>query len=55
MGAVLQPSNVKVSIDPQFKFNRDRIQKYENDRNDANHKAGSCSNVACHLQKTPKW
>ena len=52
---VLQPSNVKVSIDQKFKFNKDRTLKYENDRNDANHKPGSCANVSCHYQKTPKW
>jgi hypothetical protein len=53
--AILQPSNVKVTIDPQFKFNKNRTLKYENDNNDANHKSGSCANVSCHYQKTPKW
>jgi hypothetical protein len=44
-----------VSIDQLFKFNKDRTLKYENDRDNVNHKAGSCANVSCHYQKTPKW
>jgi hypothetical protein len=54
-GGVPAPSNVKVSIDSKYKFNKDRVQKYENDLNNTNHVAGSCANIACHFQKTPKW
>jgi hypothetical protein len=52
---VLQPSNVKVSIDPKFKFNADRVIKFESDKNDTSHQAGRCSNISCHFQKSPTW
>jgi hypothetical protein len=55
-GSFLPSSNIKVSIDQNFKFNKDRTLKYEMDKTDgAAHQPGKCSNVSCHFQKTPKW
>jgi predicted CxxxxCH...CXXCH cytochrome family protein len=56
MGAILQPSSVKVSIASRVKFSVDRTPKYtSNNKDGALHVSGNCSNIACHFQKTPKW
>jgi predicted CxxxxCH...CXXCH cytochrome family protein len=55
--AVFNPSsNIKVTVDPKFKFATDRTAKYNSNKLDGNlHIPGNCSNVSCHFQKTPQW
>ena len=49
-------SNIKVTINPKYKFSKDRISKYTSNKLDGDlHVPGTCSNVACHFQKTPQW
>jgi hypothetical protein len=56
MGAVLQPSNIKVGIGSRVRFSENRVPKYtSNNLDGALHVSGNCSNIACHFQKTPKW
>jgi hypothetical protein len=53
----VKPSNVNVNVDPQFKFNKDLPITYDGVQSDNRtlFKVGSCSNVSCHYQVTPKW
>lgn len=48
--------NVTVKIDPQYRFSNDVQASYTSAKlvTGAN-KTGSCFNVACHFQPTPKW
>jgi len=49
-------SNIKVTINPKYKFSVSRTPKYTSNKLDgAAHVSGDCSNVACHFQKAPKW
>jgi len=49
-------SNIKVTIDPKYKFNAERKIRYtSNGLDGTSHVSGSCMNVSCHYQKTPKW
>jgi predicted CxxxxCH...CXXCH cytochrome family protein len=49
-------SNIKVSIDPKFKFSVNRTPKYtSNNLDGALHVPGNCSNVSCHFRKSPTW
>jgi predicted CxxxxCH...CXXCH cytochrome family protein len=49
-------TNIKVRIDSRERFSPNRTAKYtSNNLDGALHVAGTCSNVACHFQKTPKW
>ncbi|UTG92231.1 multiheme c-type cytochrome [Geobacter sulfurreducens] len=45
-------SAVNVKIDPTYKFNADKGQWYSKQSPDA---TGSCWNVSCHFQPTPRW
>jgi predicted CxxxxCH...CXXCH cytochrome family protein len=47
--------HVQVVIDPKFKFDRSRPIVYNGVRTGASKTSGTCSNVACHFQKTPLW
>jgi predicted CxxxxCH...CXXCH cytochrome family protein len=52
----LPSTNIKVSIDNKLKFNvamQPRYGMYTT--SGAKHKPGTCGNVSCHYQKTPKW
>jgi predicted CxxxxCH...CXXCH cytochrome family protein len=53
---VTVPGNIKVSIDNSIRFSNTGIPTYTS-TTDVNglHVPGTCSNVACHFQKTPKW
>jgi len=52
----LPSTNIKVNMDQKNKFNLANTVKYEMNKTDgAAHTPGSCSNVSCHMQKTPKW
>jgi predicted CxxxxCH...CXXCH cytochrome family protein len=53
----VKPSKVNVQVDPQFKFNKDLPITYDGVQSDNRtlFKVGSCSNVSCHFQVTPKW
>jgi len=56
MGGTLQPSGIKLSIDPKVRFSENRAIKYtSNNLDGAAHVSGNCSNISCHFQKTPKW
>jgi len=49
-------SNIKVNLNPKFKFAADRPITYTSNKLDGSlHVTGNCSNVSCHFQKTPKW
>jgi len=50
-------SNIKVRIEPRVRFaNVPTMGKYSSNKLDgAAHVPGTCSNVACHFQKSPKW
>jgi predicted CxxxxCH...CXXCH cytochrome family protein len=49
-------SNIKVTINPEFKFDTKRTSKYTSNKLDGTlHVSGNCSNISCHFQKTPKW
>ncbi|MBL0225178.1 MAG: CxxxxCH/CxxCH domain-containing protein [Geobacteraceae bacterium] len=55
-GLAIQPSNVKVSIESKVRFSQSRVPKYTSNNLDGSlHVSGTCSNVSCHFQKTPKW
>jgi hypothetical protein len=45
--------NVKVTVDPQFKFNNSLPITYSGVP--ATGQQGTCSNVSCHYQKSPNW
>src|SRR6185369_2205464 len=49
-------SQVKVNINDNLKFNSTVQTKYSSNRLDGGaHITGTCYNVSCHFQRTPKW
>jgi len=55
-GVPIQPSNIKLSIESKVRFSEGRVPKYTSNNLDGDlHVPGTCSNVSCHFQKTPKW
>jgi predicted CXXCH cytochrome family protein len=50
-----KPSSIVIKVDTQFKFNKDAVIKYNGRMTDNNHATGTCSNVSCHFQRSPKW
>lgn len=58
--SVSQYYQVKVKINPNLRFNTTNVPaiaaQYTSNRLDGtNHQTGTCYNVSCHFQKTPKW
>jgi predicted CxxxxCH...CXXCH cytochrome family protein len=52
----LPSTNVKVNLDARVRFDSAVQPKYSSNKKDgALHVSGTCSSVACHFQKTPKW
>jgi predicted CxxxxCH...CXXCH cytochrome family protein len=47
--------HVQVEVDPQFKFDKNRPIVYNAVQSGGSKKSGTCSNVACHFQKSPIW
>ena len=52
-----KPSNIRVAVDPQYKFNASLQIRYSSNQVDPPliNSTGSCSNVSCHFQPTPRW
>ena len=52
-----KPSNIRVNVDPQYKFNSLLQIRYSSNQVDPplRNSTGSCSNVSCHFQPTPRW
>ena len=52
-----KPSNIRVAVDPQYKFNAALQIRYSSNQVDPPliNSTGSCSNVSCHFQPTPRW
>jgi cytochrome c peroxidase len=52
-----KPSNINVTVDPKYKFNAALQIKYSSNQVDPplRNSTGTCSNVSCHFQPTPKW
>jgi predicted CxxxxCH...CXXCH cytochrome family protein len=50
-------SNVTVVVDPKYRFSNASLITYTGAKlvNPPNNKTGSCFNVSCHLQQSPKW
>jgi hypothetical protein len=42
-------------VDTQFKFDKNHAIVYNGIRSGASKVAGTCTNVSCHFQKSPKW
>ncbi|RNC69155.1 MAG: CxxxxCH/CxxCH domain-containing protein [Desulfuromonadales bacterium] len=51
-GTQSRKANVSVKVDPTYKFNNAKGQWYQK-QTPAN--SGSCWNVSCHFQPTPRW
>jgi hypothetical protein len=47
-GSPVKAQYVDVVVDTKYKFNKDQSINYDN-------LTGTCSNVSCHFQATPKW
>lgn len=56
-GDYSKPSNIRVAVDPQYKFNATLQIRYSSNQVDPPlvNSTGSCSNVSCHFQPTPRW
>jgi predicted CxxxxCH...CXXCH cytochrome family protein len=56
-GNLTRPSTVNVTVDPKYKFNANLQIRYSSNQVDppARNATGSCTNVSCHFQPTPKW
>jgi len=52
-----KPSNIRVAVDPQYKFNAALQIRYSSNQVDPPlvNSTGTCSNVSCHFQPTPRW
>ena len=46
---------VQVVVDPKFKFDKNRPIVYNGNRVSGTKTSGTCANVECHFQKSPKW
>jgi predicted CxxxxCH...CXXCH cytochrome family protein len=55
--APFKPSKVNVTVDPKYKFNSAQPITYSGTMIDppARNTTGTCSNVSCHFQPSPKW
>ncbi|WP_298268735.1 CxxxxCH/CxxCH domain-containing protein [Geobacter sp.] len=51
-GTAAKKANVTVKVDPNYKFNDTKGQWYQQQ---APANTGSCWNVSCHFQPTPRW
>jgi hypothetical protein len=47
--------HVQVVIDPNFKFDSRRPITYTSQKAAVTATKGTCTNVACHFQKSPRW
>jgi predicted CxxxxCH...CXXCH cytochrome family protein len=48
--------NIKVKVNPRYRFEAAKQAKYSSNRLDAgSHVTGICSNSSCHFGATPKW
>jgi hypothetical protein len=48
-------ANVQVSVDPKYKFDKNRPIVYNAKQSGTGKTTGTCANVECHFQKTPVW
>jgi predicted CxxxxCH...CXXCH cytochrome family protein len=50
-------SNVTIKVDPKYRFSNASLITYTGAKlvNPPNNKTGSCFNVSCHIQQSPKW
>ena len=46
---------VQVVVNPKFKFDRNRPIVYSGKQSGTGKTSGTCSNVSCHMQKSPVW
>jgi predicted CxxxxCH...CXXCH cytochrome family protein len=46
---------VQVVVDAKFKFDKNRPIVYNGKRSGTSKTSGTCSNVECHMQKSPVW
>lgn len=51
--SVFYTGNVQISVNPEYKFDKNRPIVYA--KSNGAKSTGSCTNVACHFQKTPLW
>jgi predicted CxxxxCH...CXXCH cytochrome family protein len=52
-GGAFLTANVQVTVDPQFKFDKNSAIVYN--RTAGAKSTGTCSNVSCHFKPTPNW
>ncbi|WP_459817027.1 cytochrome c3 family protein [Geotalea toluenoxydans] len=56
-GDYTKPSTVNVQVDPKYKFDSKLPITYSGNKSDDRslYQSGTCSNVSCHFQASPKW
>lgn len=55
MATPVTPSKVTIGVDDAYRFDATQPITYDGTLVDGANATGSCSNVSCHFQKTPKW